>query len=333
MKLETVKWGILGCGNVTEQKSGPPLYHTRNSEVVAVMRRDCEKAAEYARRHKVKRWYSDADELIYDPEVNAIYVATPPETHAKYAIEAMLAGKAVYVEKPMARSYGECLDMLHVSHQTGLPLFVAYYRRALPGFTKIKELVENGNIGKVHLVNVRFYKPAEPKLNPQDLPWRLRREQSGGGLLFDLASHTLDYLDFVFGAIGNIQSKAYNLDNRYSVEDLVVANWQHESGIVGNGTWCYSTSYNQRLDEVEIIGSHGKISFSTFEFTPIIVESDSGRAELTFDRPVHVQSYLIETVVDSLLGVGNCPSMGISAARTNFVLDELVKSYYNIGKR
>jgi len=107
-KFETVRWGIIGAGNVTEVKSGPAFYKVENSRLLAVMRRNAEKAADYAQRHHVSKWYSNATDLIKDPDIDAIYIATPPDSHSKYAIEAMQAGKPVYVEKPMARNYSEC---------------------------------------------------------------------------------------------------------------------------------------------------------------------------------------------------------------------------------
>ena len=237
MRLEEVKWGLIGCGNVTEVKSGPPLQLTPHSSLVAVMRRNATLAEDYARRHNVPRWYSNADELINDPEVNAIYVATPPDTHLEYAIKAMRAGKPVYVEKPMARNYAECLEMVKVSEETGIPLFTAYYRRTLPAFLKVKELLEAMAVGKIRLVNVRYYCPAENESEFKVASWRYRPEISGGGLLFDLASHTLDFLDFIFGPIERVRANALNQSHLYPAEDLVAANWVHDSGVAGTGTW------------------------------------------------------------------------------------------------
>ncbi|MCX6239596.1 MAG: Gfo/Idh/MocA family oxidoreductase [Bacteroidia bacterium] len=328
MIVGDVKWGLIGCGNVTEVKSGPPLQMTPHSSLVAVMRRDSKLAEDYARRHHVPKWYSNADELINDPEVNAVYVATPPYAHRDYAIKAMLAGKPVYVEKPMGRTYAECLEMLKVSEETGMPIYIAYYRRALPGFLKVKELVECDAVGSVRMVNVRFYRPMKDDLQGNIVPWRLRPEIAGGGLLFDLAAHTLDYLDYVFGSIGNIKANAFNQASRYPAEDLVLANWQHECGIAGTGAWCFTTSEKNILDEVEIIGDQGKIIFSTFEFNPIVLENNQGRQEFPFERPPHVQSFLMAKIISSLRGQGESPSTGKSAARTNRVLDEMVKTYY-----
>lgn len=329
MIVNEIRWGLIGCGSVTEVKSGPPLQLTPHSSLVAVMRRNAALAEDYAKRHHVPKWYSDADALIQDPDVNAIYIATPPDAHKEYAIKAMRAGKAVYVEKPMGRTYAECQEMLSISEETGMPLLVAYYRRALPGFLKVKELVETGAIGSVRMVNVRFYRPANNDVKDADLPWRFRPEVAGGGLLFDLASHTLDFLDFVFGPIGNIKANALNQAGAYPAEDLVLANWQHEGGVAGTGSWCFTTSDKNNLDEVEIIGNKGRIIFSTFDFSPVILENIDGHQEFPFERPPHVQSFLMSKIIASLRGESESPSTGKSAARTNFVLDEMVKSFYN----
>lgn len=328
MILPEVRWGIIGCGAVTEVKSGPPLQLVNHSSLVAVMRRTPGLAKDYALRHQVPKWYEDADKLIHDPEVNAVYVATPPETHLEYALKVMRAGKPVYVEKPMGRNYAECLEMLKVSKETGMPLFVAYYRRGLPGFQKVKELVQSGAVGQVRMVNVRFYRPMNGDLNGDSLPWRLQPEISGGGLVFDLAAHTLDYLDYVFGPILKVKANALNQAGCYPAEDIVLSNWQHESGVAGTGSWCFTTSSKNNTDEIEIIGNKGRIVFSTFEFVPVILENEQGRQEFPFEKPPHVQFYLMEKIVAALRGEGVSPSTGETAARTNWVLDEMVRDYY-----
>ena len=329
MRLEKIKWGLIGCGDVTEVKSGPPLQLTEHSSLVAVMRRNGALAEDYAKRHKVPKWYTDASELINDPEVNAVYIATPPDAHCEYAIQAMKAGKAVYVEKPMARNYAECLEMIKVSEQTNVPLFSAYYRRTLPLFVKVKELVDSNQIGQIRLVNVRFYAPPENDQERLVAPWRIQPAIAGGGLLFDLASHTLDFLDFVFGPISQVKANALNQAGLYPAEDLVIANWLHQTGIAGTGTWCFTTSDKSTLDEVEIIGERGRISFSTFKNSPVILENNIVKEEFSFERPKHVQSYLMADIVAELRGEGKSPSTGISGARTSWVMDEMVKSYYH----
>lgn len=159
IKLDKVNWGFIGCGEVTEKKSGPAFNMIEGSRVVAVMSRDEEKAKSYAIRHQIPRWYTDAQELIGDEDVNAIYIATPPSSHATFAIMAMKAGKPVYIEKPMAASYEDCARINRISKETGVPCFVAYYRRYLPYFQKVRQLVEEGEIGNVINVQIRFAQP------------------------------------------------------------------------------------------------------------------------------------------------------------------------------
>jgi predicted dehydrogenase len=135
--MQQINWGIIGCGNVTELKSGPAFGKVAGSKVMAVMRRDPDKARDYAIRHSIPNWYDNADDLINNPQINAVYIATPPSSHPVYAIRAMENGKSVYVEKPMAACYDDCMRMHEVSLRTGMPLFVAYYRRFLPYFINL----------------------------------------------------------------------------------------------------------------------------------------------------------------------------------------------------
>lgn len=326
---DTIKWGIIGVGNVTEIKSGPAFYKTEHSKLVAVMRRDAEKAADYAHRHGVSKWYSDAEKLINDPNVNTVYIATPPDSHASYAIQAMKAGKPVYVEKPMARTYAECIEMLRVSEKTGMPLFVAYYRRTLPAFLKVKELIDSGTIGKPLMINVKLFKPAgERGKTPEQMSWHVFPEISGAGHFYDLASHQFDYLDFVFGPVTDVKGTAANLAGLYPAEDTVSATWKHESGVVGSGSWCFVVDKPEEKDEIQIIGELGSITFSCFQLGAVKIRIGNNEQELSFTNPEHISQNLVKQVVDELRGVGKCTSTGVSAARTSWVLEEIVKDYY-----
>ncbi len=327
--MKVLNWGIIGCGDVTEIKSGPAFQKANGSNLLAVMRRTEEKVKDYARRHGVLKWYTSADMLINDPEINAIYIATPPDTHAEYAIRALEAGKTVYVEKPMARTYFECLSMIKASEENEVPLYVAYYRRALPGFIKIKELIDQGEIGNVRFVNMQLYKsPSEQELSDEG-GWRVDPDIAGGGHFFDLASHQLDYLDYLFGPINFVNSIVANQAGLYEAEDIVSANFAFESGVIASGTWCFSTSNTSEIDKMIIVGNKGQISFSCFGFVPIVLENENGTQEFPFEKPKHVQQNLVQLVVDDILGKGKSPSNGYTGARTSWVLDEVVKSYYS----
>jgi predicted dehydrogenase len=327
--MEMINWGIIGCGDVTELKSGPAFNKIEYSKLVAVMRRSEEKAADYARRHGVPKWYSDANLLINDPNVNAIYVATPPDTHARYAIEAMKAGKPVYVEKPMARNYQECLEMIRVSEETGMPLLVAYYRRTLPAFLKVKELVEMGAIGLPLTVNIRLYKAYGLKdQHPDKQDWHVNPEIGGAGHFYDMASHQFDYLYFVFGPITEVHGIAKNLAGYYSAEDTVSATFTFGSGVAGTGSWCFVVSPEAEEDVIEITGTKGKLIFSCFQLGDVQLVTTERTSYFNFQNPENISGLLIKQVVDELLGKGKCVSTGSSAARTNWVMGEITKDYY-----
>jgi predicted dehydrogenase len=306
-------------------KSGPAFQKVENSELVAVMRRTGELAKDYAKRHNVPKWYDDADALINDPDVDAVYIATPPGSHKEYTIKVAKAGKPVYVEKPMALNFVECNQMIAACKEARVPLYVAYYRRAQPRFVKIKELLESKVIGDVRFVSTTQYqKASEDVKDSKSLPWRLQPEVSGGGLFFDLASHTLDILDFLLGPIKEAQGFASNQAGYYRAEDIVTGTYRFESGIHGVGKWCFSAFEN--VDVNEIVGSKGKITFSTFGDEPIVLTTTSGKEQWSFERPQHVHQPLVETIMAELTGdYGQCPSNGVNGARTNWVMGELVK--------
>jgi predicted dehydrogenase len=324
-ELKEVRWGIIGVGDVCEVKSAPAMNLIKDSKLVAVMRRSAEKAKDYARRHHVHKWYSDANELVHDPEVNAIYIATPPDSHAQYTRMAAEAGKAVYVEKPMAKTYAECLSMIQVCKQWDVPLFTAYYRRRLPNFLKIKSLLMEGVIGDIRYVNILLNKTMHPDIlgaNGSKSNWRILPEISGGGYFFDLACHQLDILDFLFGPIQEARGFAFNQANQYAAEDIVAGSFYFNNKIIGQGNWCFTTSGISDKEQTTIVGSKGQISFPFFGDHSVILELEGKeKVVMQFDIPNHIQQPLIQTIVDDLLGRGNCPSTGETAARTNKVME------------
>lgn len=321
-----IKWGFIGCGEVTEKKSGPAFSKIENSMVTAVMSRDIDKARDYAKRNNIPHFYSDPIELINDPEVNAVYIATPPSSHATFAIMAMRAGKPVYVEKPLASSYEDCLRINKISELTGVPCFVAYYRRYLPYFKKVKELAFSGRIGKVLNVQVRFaVPPRELDYNKKNLPWRLQPDiAGGGGYFYDLAPHQLDLLQNMFGVITEANGICCNVANLYKVEDSISACFKFDSGIPGSASWCFVAHESARTDRIEIVGDKGMICFSVFDYTPIALHTKEGREEFKFTNPEHTQMPLIEAVTRHLQNRSICECNSVSATLTNWVMDKIL---------
>ncbi len=324
--MKTIRWGIIGCGDVTEVKSGPALQKAENSALVGVMRRNGNLAKDYAERHGVPKWYDNAQALIHDPDVNAIYVATPPSSHKEYTIQAAQAGKPVYVEKPMALNLGECQEMIDACNTAGVSLFVAYYRRALRRFLRVKEMVDSRAIGDIRFISITLYQPVQPKqTDSNNLPWRVLPGISGGGIFVDLAAHQLDFLDYVLGPIQLVQGFAGNQAGLYPAEDIVTGSFVFESGVQGVGTWCFTAF--EEIDRTEIVGDKGCITYSTFGSDPVLLTTADGETEFAIDYPPHIQQPLIQTVVDDLLGVGRCPSKGESGARTTWVMDQMLAAY------
>ncbi|MCD5324541.1 MULTISPECIES: Gfo/Idh/MocA family protein [Pontibacillus] len=325
--MKEIRWGIIGCGDVTEVKSGPGFQLAENSSLVAVMRRSGELAKDYAERHNVPKWYDKADDLVSDSEVDAVYIATPPGSHKEYTDLVAKAGKPVYVEKPMALNTEECQAMIDVCEEHHVPLYVAYYRRRLPRFLKVKELLDEGAIGDVRFVTMEQTQRQLEKDENGEWPWRVRPEVSGGGLFYDVASHTLDLFDFLLGPIEQVKGYADNLAASYPAEDSVSGTFRFESGVMGTGVWNFSSYKNE--DRNRIVGTKGEIIFSTFDEVPIKLINRFGTEEFHIDRPSPIQQHLIQTIVDELLGEGESPSTRRSALRTNRVMDEMVQAYYN----
>lgn len=327
--MDKVKWGFIGCGEVVEKKSGPAFSLIDGSEVVAVMSRTAAKAKGYAMRHGIKRWYTDAQELIDDPEVNAVYVATPPSSHAAYAIMSMHAGKPVYVEKPLAANYDDCARINRVSEQTGMPCFVAYYRRCLPYFQKVRSIVESGELGKIVNIQVRFSSPpreSDAALG-ENRPWRVVKSIAGGGYFYDMAPHQLDLLQDFFGVIVEANGICANRGGLYDAEDSVSACFEFESGLPGSGSWCFVGHESAQEDRIEIIGENGTLSFSVFNYEPISLVSSRGKASIVVANPEYVQQPLIKQVVETLQGKANCFCTSVSATPVNWVMDRILGKF------
>lgn len=323
--MKNIYWGFIGCGEVTERKSGPAFALIEGSSVVAIMSRSKDKAASYAERHNIPRWYTDAQSLINDPQVNAVYIATPPSSHATYAIMAMKAGKPVYVEKPLAASYMDCQRVMRISAETGVPCFVAYYRRNLPYFNKVRELLKQNTIGKVINVQIRFsVPPRDLDYNSTELPWRVQRDIAGGGYFYDLAPHQLDLLQEFFGPIVYVSGFHANRGGLYQTEDTVSASFAFQDGMPGSGSWCFVGHESARTDQIELIGEKGRICFSVFTYDPIVLQTSEGKQEIIVTNPKHVQLPLIEEIVKHLQGNGHCTSDCISATSVNWVMDRIL---------
>lgn len=319
---KNISWGIIGCGNVTELKSGPPYYKIEGFKLTAVMRRDKEKAADYAKRHHVKKYYTNADDLINDPEIDAVYIATPPDSHKLYGLKVAAAGKPCCIEKPLAPNYADSTQIFNAFESAKTPLFVAYYRRSLPRFTKIKEWINAGLIGEIRHINWHLSKPANALDLSKEYNWRTDAKIATGGYFDDLASHGLDLFTFLLGNMQEVKGISLNQQNLYTAKDAITASWIHENGITGTGSWNFGC--NLREDKVEIYGSKGKVVFSVFDEIPIQLISENEAKILHVNHPENVQFCHIQNMRDFFFEGKNHPSTGKSGLHTSWIMDKIL---------
>ena len=301
--MHKINWGIIGCGDVTELKSGPAFNKVNNSCLVAVMRRDAGKAKDYAQRHGVPLWYKDADQLIGNPDVNAIYIATPPDSHEQYTEAAINAGKAVYVEKPMSLNAASALRMLQKAEEENVKLVVAHYRNAQPMFVKIKEMLHQHAIGKIKEVQLNYFtKPlSELEMALPKQAWRINPAISGGGLFHDLAPHQLGLMLYFFGKVKQAKGTSSNCSNMYAADDTVNGKIIFENDAEFTGHWNFNALPDAETDECIISGTEGNIKFSVFGKQQISLAIGSKETSFSFEPLVHVQHPMIEKVVQYFL--------------------------------
>lgn len=334
--MKTVRWGMIGCGEVAEQKSGPALYRVSDSALIAVADRNAARAQDFAKRHGVARWHDDADAVIRAPDIDVVYVATRTDSHYDYVLRCAQAGKPVLVEKPPAMNHAQCQAMIEACAKVAVPLWVAYYRRALPRFLKVRELVQSGAIGDVRMIVSRHCHsiPSPEAMRGSFWSWRLDPVQSGGGIFFEAVGHTLDILDMLFGPIESVRAFAGNQAGAYPAEDVVTASFRFASGVYGSGAWCFTTDWDDEHNE--IVGSKGRIRYSTFPPLsppsgrppePIRIFRGDTVEEVPVADPQYVHEPLIRTIVDEINGRGRCPSTAESALRTARVIDEVLDEF------
>lgn len=297
--MNVIKWGIIGCGDVAEIKSGPAFQKVANSELVAVMRRNRAKAKDFAKRHNVPFFYDSVDDIINHPEINALYIATPPSTHLEIAKKCLAANKFVYLEKPMTMNAIEA-EELHEFAQTNHKIVVAHYRRNLPAFQKVKELLDITSIGKVLFADITILQSKTNNVIAQtENNWRLQPETSGGGYFHDIAPHQIDLILLYFGNIKNAHGFATATHNN-NVADIVNGIIEFESGVQFRGIWNFIASEKDVKDECKIYGEKGTITFS-FYGEKVFLNTDKKKEVFSFKNPAHIQQPLIEQTVNYFL--------------------------------
>jgi predicted dehydrogenase len=297
--------------------------YVSNISNIAVMRRNEQKLLDYAKRHNIKTTYTNANALINNTNIDAVYIATPPDTHKYYALKVAEAGKPCCIEKPLSPSYAESLEIVNAFKAKNLPLFVAYYRRSLPCFQKIKEWLDHGYIGNIRHINSHLSKPASSLDLSKTYNWRTDSNIAPAGYFDDLASHGIDLFTFLLGNITHAKGISINQQGLYTAKDAVTASWLHNNGITGSGAWNFGCNTHQ--DQTTIYGSKGSIQFSVFHENPILLKSDTKNEELFIENPKHIQQYHVQNMHDYFKNKTPHPSTGQTALHTSWVMSKILE--------
>lgn len=317
-----IRWGMIGCGDVTERKSAPAYHNVDGFSLHGVMARTRSRAEDYARRHNVPKVFSDAQSLIDNSEIDAVYIATPPDSHHEYALMVAQAGKPCCVEKPMAINHTLCVQMEQAFRKSNQPLFVAYYRRCLPAFSQIKTLLGQNVIGEVRHVNWMYSRsPSEEDLSG-NYNWRTDKTIAPGGYFDDIACHGLDVFCHFWGQVKTVKGIVSNQQKFYSAADAIAATMLFESGVTFTGHWNFAAQ--EKTDTVLVTGSKGSLCFSVFGESPAIVKAQEQNLTLPMDKPSPIQQHFVQAMADHLFRNIPHPSQGTSAAHTSWIMDQIL---------
>ncbi|QOD60962.1 Gfo/Idh/MocA family oxidoreductase [Polaribacter haliotis] len=303
--MKTINWGIIGAGDVAEVKSGPAFNKVENSKLVAVMRRNATKAKDFAERHNVPFWYTSIEDLLENPEINAVYIATPPSTHLEIAKKCLQAKKFVYLEKPITLNYTEAKELKAFVSKNDT-VVVAHYRRQLPAFLKVKELIDSNAIGKISFADITILQSKENKIiTKTEANWRLNPKISGGGYFNDIAPHQIDLLLYYFGEIETAKGFAKSSQNN-GVHELVNGIIDFKNGIQFRGIWNFNASEKDTKDVCKIYGEKGTITFSFYD-EKVVLSTNEKEEIFDFENPVNIQKPMIVATVNYFLGKGKNP--------------------------
>jgi predicted dehydrogenase len=285
--MNKLRWGLIGCGDISRKRVAPALRDLESCELVAVNRSRAELAESFAREFGARRWHQEWRALIADTEVDAIYIATPVYLHAEQTVAAAEAGKHVLCEKPMAMNTAECDRMIAACRANNVKLGIAYYRHFYPVLLRAKEIIAAGEIGKPVLAQVNAFE----RFNPQpgdDRHWLLEKEKSGGGPMMDFGCHRIEILLNLCGAIKTVKNLAGRALFEREVEDTCIASFEFETAMQAVLTVTHA-AFESR-DTVDIFGSEGSIHIPVLNRGELQIKTAAG--ERTESHPPHANIHL-----------------------------------------
>lgn len=317
-----IRWGMVGCGDVCEVKSGPAYQAVPGFELSAVMARTPGKAKDFAERHGVNKWYECVDALLSDSELDGIYIATPPDSHLALALQVAEAGKICSLEKPMAIHYQQCQQIAQAFEKAQLPLFVAYYRRCLPSFVQLKHIISAGQLGQIRHLSWHYSRPPSARDLADVENWRTDSKIAPGGYFDDIACHGLDVFCFLLGDVQTANGLAVNQQGLYTAFDSISASLLFESGASASCAWNFASALRQ--DQVIIAGSKGWLEFSIFSDKPAKLHVNGHMRAIEMPKPSPIQLDYVAAMRKHLDGEQQHPSMAVSAAHTSWVMDKIL---------
>ena len=302
---------MIGAGDISRKRIAPALRDLPNCDFVSVSRQRADKTEAFAREFGVPKWFSDWREQIADPEIDAVYIATPVYLHAEQTIAAAEAGKHILCEKPMALTVAECDSMIAACETNKVKLGIAYYRRFYPVLARVKEIIASGEIGGVTLAQINAFEYVD--LDEDDARyWFLEKEKSGGGPMMDFGCHRIELLVDIFGPVADTKSLVSNSAFGREVEDTAIASLQFEGGACGTVTVTHASM--EPKDTLDIYGMKGSIHIPVLNLGEMTITS--GGSSRTESHPPHANFHqpLIEELADAVLA-GREPRVGGETGR------------------
>ncbi|MEA1910127.1 MAG: Gfo/Idh/MocA family oxidoreductase [Spirochaetota bacterium] len=296
--MTEIKWGLIGCGDISQKRVAPGLRDAKSSKLISVNRSDFSKAESFAKEFGADKWIENWQDLITDTDINAVYIATPVFLHAEQTIAAAEAGKHILCEKSMAMNTAEADRMIDACKANNVKLGIAYYRNLYPAVQRIKEIINSGEIGNiVHIQSNNFEnfnrQPGEARY------WLLEKEKSGGGPMMDMGCHRIEVFVNIAGPVQQITAFNDNIAFKRDVEDSSMAHFRFENGATGLLTSSHAAG--EPRDTLDIFGTEGSIHVSVLNDGTLTVVTGTGTRLEKHPNPANVHQPLIEDFIAAVL--------------------------------
>ena len=318
-----LRWGLIGAGDIVRKRVAEALRESPDSTLAAVSRAQGDLVEPFAREVGAARGYRRWQDLVADPGIDAVYIATPVHLHAEQTIAAARAGKHVLCEKPMAIDAAQCDAMIAACRSAGVALGIAYYRRFYPAVARVRAIIESGEIGIPVFAQMTAFEPFDARPG-EPRAWLLRREESGGGPMADFGCHRLEVLLHLLGPVRRVTSivSTVALQHR-NVEDTAAALLQFERG--ATGLVAVSHAAAERQDTFDLFGTTGSVRIASLTRGEIVVRAAESERTESHPPPANVHQPLVDDFVDAVRS-GRPPAVDGHAGRAVAAVQDAIYS-------